>query len=149
MKKETAYFWTTFFCAFTIDRLTKYFASKIQQSIPIVKNFIYLTFVKNSGLIFGIAQGINSIIIWAYLIIIGLLLFFYEEFPKDSFSKVMVALVFAGVLGNFIDRLFFGYVIDFIDLKFWPVFNIADLCLNIGVFGIVFRSCANEKKKAK
>lgn len=146
MKKQN-YFFAVILAAAAIDQLTKFFASKMAASVPVINNFFHLTFVKNTGIIFGILPGSNGLLVWLYVIVIGLLVFCFDKFPKDRFSRIMLALVFAGVIGNFIDRIAFGYVIDFIDFKIWPVFNIADLFLNIGIIGILVKSLMDGKKR--
>lgn len=147
MKREKSYFLFLAVILVLADQISKYFASRLSETVPVMLNVFHITFVKNTGIIFGVLPGANSIILWLYVVVIGLLVYFYDQFPKDRFSKIMLALVFAGVIGNFIDRIAFGYVIDFIDFRIWPVFNIADICLNVGIIGIVRKSILKELKK--
>ena len=145
--KKPNYFFIILIVALAIDQLTKYFASKVTESIPVIQNIFHITFVQNKGIIFGILPGFSGIIVWLYLVVLGLLVYFHNEFPKDRFSRIMLALVFAGVVGNFIDRILFGYVIDFFDFRIWPVFNMADTYLNVGVIGIIGKSVIDNFKK--
>ena len=147
MVKQKNYFYIILAAAVIIDQLTKFFASKMAASVPVINDSLHLTFVKNTGIIFGILPGSNDLLVWLYVIVIGLLIYCFDKFPKDRFSRAMLALVFAGVIGNFIDRIVFGYVIDFIDFRIWPVFNIADLCLNIGIIGILVKSLMDGGKR--
>jgi len=61
----------------------------------------------------------------------------YKKLPKDNFAQVCFALFLGGAIGNMIDRLFVGYVTDFINLQFWPAFNIADSALSIAIVGLM------------
>jgi signal peptidase II len=60
-----------------------------------------------------------------------LVAYYYKKIPDNKLNNTIIALILAGTIGNLIDRLIFGYVIDFIDFQIWPVFNIADSCLTI------------------
>jgi len=129
------------------DQLTKFIARDYMvNSIPVIKNFLHLTFVMNSGVAFGFLQGTNDIFVWLYIVVLGLIVFFYDKFPKDRFCRVMLFFIIAGVAGNFIDRIVFGYVVDFIDLRIWPVFNVADIYLVVGIVGIIGRELFKKKK---
>jgi len=145
--KKKSYFAIILALALAADQLTKFFSARLTESIPVVQNVFHITLVRNRGIIFGIMPGLSDAVIWIYLIVLGLLVYFHDQFPKDRFSRIMLALVFAGVIGNFIDRIAFGYVIDFIDFRIWPVFNIADICLNVGVIGIIGKSLFYRKPR--
>ena len=97
-----------------IDQLTKYFFG----------------FVKNTGAAFGILQGYNFIFI---LVSFAALIGFGFYFVKNDKDRLACSLILAGIIGNLIDRIFFGYVRDFIDLRIWPVFNLADAAMVVGV----------------
>lgn len=118
-----------------IDQLTKYFAVEyLKQSPPVVliDNFLQFNYVENYGAAFGILQNKQFFfVIMTVIVIIGIL--FYVGMKKNltTLTKVSLFIVIGGALGNFIDRIRLGYVIDFIDVKFWgfydfPVFNLAD-----------------------
>ena len=147
VKKNSAFLLIALSAAFIIlDQLAKFLAkSYLAGTVPIIKNIFHLTLVMNSGIAFGFLQGANSIVVWLYLIVLGLVLYFYDKFPKGTFNRVMLALIIAGIIGNFIDRIFFGHVIDFIDFRVWPVFNVADIYLNIGVIGMLASEILKKK----
>jgi len=86
-------------------------------------------FVFNTGGAFGILKGWNVLFIVINLIVLGLCVYYYK------IKKYRIALIFliSGIVGNLIDRIYFGHVRDFIDLIFWPVFNLADMYNVIGV----------------
>ncbi len=129
------------------DQLTKMMVRNLGESVPVIKNIFHITFVMNFGVAFGLLQGYNHIVIWLYLVVLGLIIFFYDRFPKDRFTQAMLFIIIAGILGNFVDRMAFGYVIDFIDFRVWPVFNLADLYLNIGIIGLIGREILKGKSK--
>ena len=119
-----------------LDQLTKNLISLYflpGQSQPIIKNIFYLTLVHNKGIAFGLFRGKIVLFIFISVIIIGLLITLFRKIRKLSLLlKVSLALILAGALGNLIDRLVFGYVIDFLDFRIWPVFNVADSAITIG-----------------
>jgi signal peptidase II len=90
--------------------------------------------VKNTGISFGLLQGAVVIMIIVSLLFLLLLWYFREEFNDCKFCLILLA---AGTLGNLIDRIFRGYVVDFFDLGWFPVFNLADTMITIGTAGIV------------
>ena len=92
--------------------------------------------MKNTGSLFGIMKDFNGIFIWLSLIATGLLIFYYPEFKKFK-SKFAISIILSGIIGNLFDRIFLGYVTDFINFRFWPVFNIADSCLTLGIIALV------------
>ncbi len=93
-----------------------------------------LHLVKNTGISFGLLQGAVVIMIIVSLLFLLLLWYFREEFNDCKFCLILLA---AGTLGNLIDRIFRGYVVDFFDLGWFPVFNLADTMITIGTAGIV------------
>lgn len=110
----------------------------------------HLTLIKNTGAAFGLFRGqavIFILISAAAIIFVGF--YFIKKrkiMPLSPLEKSFLtglALILGGAAGNLIDRLRFGYVIDFIDLRFWPVFNVADSCITIGaviLFFVIIRS---------
>lgn len=97
--------------------------------------FVRFQVVTNPGSSFGLLQNFGPYLMWLSVIALGLILFFFGRL--SSAMRVPMTLVAAGVTGNLIDRMRFGYVIDFVDLRWWPVFNVADACISIGVVWLV------------
>ncbi len=130
-----------------LDRLSKVFFSHLLQlgeSLPIIRNIIHMTLVHNTGIAFGLFknQGIVFIIIPLIMIVLLIYNFYHYKYNSENFSRlyiIAVSLILAGAVGNLIDRIFYGYVIDFIDLRIWPVFNIADSAITIGAFLLLWR----------
>ena len=131
---------TTTFSVVLIDRITKVFFSNLLsygESFPIIKNVFHMTMIHNTGIAFGLFkdQGIVFIIIPIIAIILLVFNIFYYKQNNEALSRVYIvafALILGGAIGNLIDRIVFGYVIDFIDFRIWPVFNIADSAISIG-----------------
>ncbi|HIH31537.1 TPA: signal peptidase II [Candidatus Woesearchaeota archaeon] len=126
-----------------LDRLTKVWATNLKESIDL--GFMAFAYTTNTGAGFSIFQNQNTLLAWIAVIALGLMIFFYDKFPKSGFI-----LIITGIIGNLIDRVSYGYVIDFIDFKFWPVFNAADAFIFIGVVITIFvwiKEDKNTKKK--
>lgn len=125
-----------------IDQLTKYFAVnelRGQDTIHIVGEFLNLTYVENRGAAFGVFQDqrIFFILVTGAVMILIALLFIFKGHTMTPASKYSLYMIVGGAIGNFIDRLRLGYVVDFIDVKFgslydFPVFNVADMALVVG-----------------
>lgn len=115
-----------------IDQVTKYFAMQ-------------KTFIKNTGIIFGLAQNSNQIMIYvsviAGAIILGLILY------SKVHHKIFYALILGGIIGNLTDRVIKGYVVDFIEWGFWPVFNVADAAISVSVVILLVLGFFADKKK--
>ena len=118
------------------DQVVKFFirnSMNIGDSIAVINNIFHITYVNNYGAGFGIMQGKTSLLIWFAIIVIGIILFYYERIQEKKSLQIFSGLILGGTLSNLIDRLFFGFVIDFFDFRIWPVFNIGDSCICIGV----------------
>lgn len=129
-------FFAVAFVVVVLDQITKYFVAKFMvlgQSIPIIQNVFHLTYVRNTGIGFSLFQNQNAVMIWVVVIILGFILFYFDRIQSQKWPVAGFALVFGGGIGNLIDRILLGSVIDFIDLRVWPVFNIADSSAFIGV----------------
>jgi len=103
------------------------------QSIVIIKNIVHITYTTNTGAGFGILKNMNSFLMWISIIIIGIILYYYDKIPDKRFPQISAGLILGGAAGNLIDRIFISHVIDFIDFRIWPVFNLADSAITIGV----------------
>jgi signal peptidase II len=119
----------------SLDQITKLLISRylpLHSSLPILDGFFYLTLVHNSGAAFGIFK--NQIVLFIITSIISIILIYInlKREKKNNIYSISLALILSGALGNLIDRLRFGYVIDFFDFRIWPVFNVADSAITIG-----------------
>ena len=126
-----------------IDQITKYLIANNHKLI-INKDFLIfrLDFVKNYGAAFSILSG-NRLFLSAVSIIFSLVLIYliYRKMSTNKNDLLSYSFILGGTIGNGIDRIFNGYVIDFINLNFisFPVFNIADISINIGFALILYR----------
>ena len=132
---------STAFLIVFFDQLTKFFIVKhfkVSQSLPILNNIFHLTFVKNTGAGFGILKGFSPFLILISLAVIGIIFYYYKQIKQNQILlQTIAAFVLGGTIGNLIDRINLGYVIDFLDFRIWPVFNIADSFVTIGIIGLV------------
>ena len=114
----------------------------VGQSISVIPHFFSLTYVKNRGIAFSMLEGNLVFIIFLSLLIIGGI-FFSIRFKKMSWSESFCyALIVGGAIGNLIDRVIYGYVIDFFDFTLFgyemAIFNVADVFIVLGVFLLLF-----------
>jgi signal peptidase II len=100
------------------------------------KNFFIFNHVENKGILLGLLPRNSALIIIITLLFI-IALSYLLWCSKNPYSKLSITFIISGLLSNLLDRLFFGFVIDYIDLKFWPVFNLADTFIIFGVIGII------------
>lgn len=121
---------------FVLDRISKIILTQKLfpgESVNVIEKIFYVTYVRNTGSAFGLFPDATKFFIWVSIIsIILIVVFLFYIEKKDFFTKVSLTLIMSGALGNLFDRLMYGYVIDFIDVKIWPVFNLADLSISIG-----------------
>ena len=131
------------FTTVLLDRATKmYFADllNLYESIPVINNIFHVTLVYNTGMAFGMFKDYGAVFIAIPIIVIslGILLAFniyYYRKNNEALSRTYIAgfsLILGGAIGNLYDRISFGYVIDFLDFRIWPVFNIADSAITVG-----------------
>lgn len=104
------------------------------ESIPVLQPVFYLTYIMNPGAAFGILPNQKVLFITTgLLLIIGALAGYRRLPPGRNILRIGLGLVLGGALGNLVDRLRFGKVVDFLDFRVWPVFNLADTAIFIGV----------------
>ncbi len=120
-----------------IDQGSKYYVvnnMNLEASIPVINNFFHFTYVENTGAAFGILPNQVIFFILVSIVAVVLLTLYYHQLPKnDYWQKSATCLIMGGALGNLIDRIRLGVVIDFLDFRIWPVFNLADTAISVGV----------------
>ena len=125
----------------------------LYESIPVIPEFFHLTYVTNDGMAFGINFPLGIYVFSAISIIFTGFLFWYLWSIKDDEIVVRtgVALILAGAIGNLIDRIFLGEVVDFLDFMIgdfhWYVFNLADSCVTVGLGFVLYDSLILNRKK--
>lgn len=119
------------------DQLTKFLAVwllKPHASISIIPGVFRLSFVENTGIAFGLFQGHPEFMTLVISLSVLCLLVGTRFFSTQRFSrKLAYGFILGGAAGNWIDRMMYKHVIDFLDFHIWPVFNVADSCITIGV----------------
>ena len=141
MNKKNLVVFSTALIVILLDQFSKFLIKQnfqLNQSIPIIKNILHLTYVTNTGSAFGLFKGLNIFFILLSIIVIAVIFYFLKKI-KDyrKLLQFSVGLLLGGTIGNLIDRLIYGYVIDFIDFRIWPVFNLADSAVTIGVILLI------------
>lgn len=133
------------------DQLAKFFILKFftpAQSIPLIKSVFHITLVLNKGGAFGmLAPHPNATPMFVFISIIVILAILGFLFRKGVAYNIEIALgsIMAGAISNLIDRLRFGYVVDFLDFRIWPVFNIADTAITLGTLWLVWKIIKGHK----
>ena len=158
LKRKSTIIITTALAVFVLDRLTKLAVqSKIgfEDTIPVIKGFFELTYVRNTGAAFGImALARDSFrvpfLLASTAVAIGLLVYFVRKTRDDEYLLlVALAMILGGALGNLVDRLVYGYVVDFlyfhVNQYYWPAFNVADSGITVGVALLGFDLLVRKK----
>lgn len=135
----------------TIDQIFKYYILINKENLPnnIINGVLNFTYCENRGIAFGIGQGGAKIfaLITLLMIIVALIYIAFKFNKLKGLTVFGIALVISGGIGNLIDRLFRGYVIDYIDFSEivdFPIFNFADICIVVGVIIIGISYLKNE-----
>lgn len=132
------------------DQVTKYFVRAefaLYESKAIIEDFFHLTYIENPGAAFGILANQRWFFIVATALIIVFIIFFMISMEKEEpKANLFLAMAVGGAVGNFIDRLMKGTVTDFFDFKVWPIFNIADSFIVVGMIVASFYVLKGEKK---
>lgn len=156
--KKKYYIGISLLLAFLIiifDQISKWIIAssmKIGDSYEVIPYFLNITSHRNNGAAWGILSGkMGFFYIITLVILVVLVLFYIKEAKYNLFMQVAITLLFAGALGNFIDRVFNGEVVDFIDTNIFgydfPIFNIADSSLTIGVIFVIIALLKDTTKK--
>lgn len=140
-----------------IDQMTKWIivrTMELGERIPVIESFFYITSHRNSGAAWGILEGqMTFFYIITIIVVIGII-FYMQKYAKESrLLGVSLSLLLGGAIGNFIDRLLHQEVVDFLDFHIFgynfPIFNMADSSLTIGVILVIIATIMDESKKGK
>lgn len=125
---------------FAADQVSKYLVLrylKVGESwnpVPLLRGLFSVTHVVNSGAAFGLFPDQGTLFVVIAVVVVVAIVAYYRYLPTDRWLvRASLGLQLGGALGNLLDRLHYGYVVDFIDFKVWPVFNLADSAIVIGV----------------
>ena len=125
---------------FAADRLTKSLVAAnvpFGTEVPAIGHLVGITNVRNSGAAFGFAPAGTGFFVVASLVVAVGLAVYVARHPGDLRTDAVLGLIMGGTLGNGFDRIMYGTVTDFINFHFWPVFNIADSAVSIGVVALL------------
>lgn len=134
-----------------LDQFSKYIVVEnmaLGESIPIIEEVFHLTYILNPGAAFGMFAHNRLFFIAIAVIVIGIIIWARREILASPWEvKAGCGLFLGGAIGNLIDRVRQGLVIDFFDFRIWPVFNIADIAICIGVGLIIWNLLKTELKR--
>ena len=143
---------------FIMDMLSKIAVVKyinLGESIEIINKFLYLTNVRNTGAAWSLFDNSRYFVLFISAIIIGVLIgYIIKDKPQSKMEKTAYGFILGGAIGNFANRVLYGYVIDFIDIKIfnydYPIFNLADTFIVIGVIlFIIYTWRCNDGNKSR
>jgi len=125
------------------DQLTKsviIYQLSVGDSIPVLKGIFHISFIHNTGIAFGMLQD-NPLVLTIIITVcvIFLMVFSYKILSRPLWDRIAYGLILGGAIGNLIDRFRFGWVVDFLDFRIWPIFNLADSGITIGVILFAWR----------
>lgn len=136
---------------FIIDQISKVIISSyigLNSSVRIIKNFFYLTYTNNTGASFGILKNSRILLIVLSIIALVILLRYISTFKETKYNILGLGFLMGGIIGNLLDRVLFGYVRDFLNFYIigydFPVFNIADIFIVLGVFILIISILKGE-----
>ena len=127
-------------CVFALDRVTKSLVDAnvpFGTEVPVIDHVVGITNVHNSGAAFGFAPAAAAIFLVASMAVSIGLVVYVARHPGDLRTDAVLGLILGGTLGNGFDRIVFGTVTDFINFHFWPVFNVADSSISVGVVALL------------
>ena len=147
-----------------LDQSTKFMILRtmsLHESVPVLPNLLYLTYIQNPGTAFGFMSNMESLIRIPFFIAATFgatfIVYMYQRIvpPERIWTRVALGLVWGGALGNLVDRLLYGEVIDFIEMRYhefqwFPyVFNVADSCITVGLTYLLIEFISNNRQKAQ
>jgi signal peptidase II len=158
MTPKQAFALGAFAISLPLDLLTKWIVERnlsYSDRIPVIEGFFYLTHVRNPGAAFGLfADGDPQIRLLVFIAVsivaVGIILSFFRQLaPGDRLSALALGLILGGAVGNLLDRIFRGEVVDFLHFKLWrgytwPDFNLADSFIVVGVAFLILELLASE-----
>lgn len=147
LKHKRCFFFLIVFLIVLADQLTKFLV--LWFSPRLTKAFFSIHLVKNTGAAFGLLKGQTFLLSLFSLLVVFLVIYYYRKISQQTTPFLLTAFFLGGVLGNLIDRLFRGFVVDFIDFSFWPAFNLADLTVTLAAAGLIFWSLNGERRRKK
>jgi signal peptidase II len=156
MFKKNRWFWIVALIGLGLDRATKYWTVKsfgqLGDTVPLIEGVFHLTYVINTGAAFSAFRGGAGWLRWLSLgVSLGLMGLAWFGTRLSKLEQCAYGFILAGALGNGIDRFLFGYVVDFLDFRWinFPVFNVADVCINIGIICLLISTFPRKSPRSK
>ncbi|MFQ5780813.1 MAG: signal peptidase II [Nitrospiria bacterium] len=145
-----------------LDQISKFYvqdAFRLHESVSVINGFFSLTYIRNPGAAFGFLADQDGVFravffLTVSVIALSLLVFFFLQTPKEDISALIaISLLFGGAIGNLIDRLRLGEVVDFLDFYIgqyhWPAFNVADSAITVGIVLLMLNLFFQKKDVAR
>lgn len=133
------------------DQLTKFYIQKtmvLGMSVPVFADILHITYILNPGAAFGILENQRVFFIIIAFVMISTIIYMYPKIAVHCLvMRLGIGFLIGGAAGNVIDRIQTGYVVDFIDFRIWPIFNIADIAIVFGVGMIIYSMIFLSKAK--
>jgi signal peptidase II len=149
--KRRLYYFALIVILLITDQVTKALIARniiLNSSKEVIPGFFQLVHIHNKGAIFGFFSQSGNRYVYLFLTLASLaalsmvVYYFFKASSDERLLKISLSLIIAGAIGNFIDRVFKGYVIDFLDVSVkgwhWPSFNVADSCISTGAVLLIF-----------
>lgn len=138
-----------------LDQLIKYLISnkiELNESIEIINHFFLITYVQNIGAAWNILSGNRWLLIMIGMIsLIAIYLYFIKDKKLKKIEVITYSILIGGIIGNLIDRIVYGYVIDYLSFNIFgyhfPVFNLADICIVVSVFLMIMIEIKGSEEK--
>lgn len=158
MKKRCSFTFAVVACIVFLDQITKFFISSnmsLYESFPVIDGLFNMTYIRNTGAAFGFladaSPAFRSFLLIGVTVAVILLIMYYiwKMSAEEKFFVFPLSLILGGAVGNLIDRVRFGDVIDFLDFYIssyhWPAFNIADSAVSVGAVILLFKVFKKKK----
>jgi len=140
--REKPVFWCAALVVLLLDQAAKYLIQlKLvpYKSVPVLNGIFHITYIRNTGAAFGLFGGFRIPLVIVGIAVSAAVIYFHFRTQQRLGLQAPLGLILGGSAGNLVDRIFRSYVIDFIDFKFWPAFNVADIAVNLGILLILIR----------
>jgi signal peptidase II len=136
-KRNTIIFVISIAAVVALDQISKAVVAALMspgQNVKVVPHLLWLTYSTNTGAAFGLFKGSSQVLFFTSLILVAMMLawFMLARQRMGTFAFIGMGLIIGGAMGNLLDRIFRGRIIDYIDLGWWPVFNVADIAILAG-----------------
>ena len=135
VKKYLSFFIAITTIVLLMDQLSKYIIEVAEPALS--WKIMEITLVKNTGAGFGILSEQKWLLMIISVVAVGIIIVNYKDIPKEFLPQFFTALFLGGILGNLADRFFRGYVIDFLNFRVWPAFNVADAAITVAAIGLL------------